>query len=80
LYNSRDKVFRKLKENGICVQVHYIPVYYHLYYRMMGYTDGLCPNAEEYFNRAISLPLYPSLEREDMEYVVEKVCETVRGI
>ncbi len=76
--NSRDNVFRKLKENGIGVQVHYIPVYLSPYYHKLGYGEGLCSHAEEYFSRAITLPLYPLMERDDMKRVVEEVTTAVR--
>lgn len=76
---GRDEVFKKLRENGIGVQVHYIPVYFHPYYRMMGYKERLCPHAEDYFHRAITLPLYPSMDRGDMERVVEEVFKAVKG-
>ena len=74
---KRDWVFRRLRENGIGVNVHYIPVYLHPYYQRMGYKKGICPEAEEYFARAITLPLFPSMKRSEMELVVEKVSKVL---
>ncbi len=75
---NRDSVFRKLRENGIGVNVHYIPVYLQPYYQGLGYEKGICPHSEEYFARAITLPLYPAMKTSDMERVVEKVCGILR--
>jgi len=74
---NRDWVFRRLRENGVGVNVHYIPVYLHPYYQKIGYRRGICSEAEEYFARAITLPLYPAMKRSDMELVVEKVCKVL---
>jgi len=45
---DRKKIFEELKERRIGVNVHYIPVYYHPFYRKLGYKKGLCPNAEDF--------------------------------
>lgn len=76
---ERDRVFAALREAGINVNVHYIPVYMHPYYRQNGYKDVCCKNAEELYKRIISLPLYPDLTDEEQDYVIEKVIETVKG-
>lgn len=73
----RKEVFEKLRNAGIGVNVHYIPVYQHPYYRTHGYKDIICPNAEDYYNECISLPLYPDLKVEEQEYVIKKVLENV---
>lgn len=69
--NRRDEVFGKLREAGIGVQVHYIPVYHHPYYAELGFKKGLCPKAEAYFAAEISLPMHPSLTDEDQVKVIE---------
>ena len=74
---NRDWVFRSLRENGVGVNVHYIPVYLHPYYQGMGYKKGICPEAEKYSERAITLPLYPAMKRSDLELVVEMVCKVL---
>lgn len=55
------RVFEGLREAGIGVNLHYIPVYLQPHYRAMGFTAGLCPEAERYYAGAISLPLYSGL-------------------
>lgn len=77
---DRKKVFDGLKKLGILSQVHYIPVYLHPYYRQLGYRRGLCPNAEDYYSRAITLPLYPSLRLKDARYIVKSLVEALRKV
>ena len=68
--DRRDEIFKHLHNAGIGVQVHYIPVYLHPYYTSLGYQPGLCPNAEQFFKRAISLPLYPTLTAKNQMYII----------
>lgn len=75
---KRREVFEKLRVAGIGVNVHYIPVYQHPYYRTHGYAEVTCPNAEEYYKECISFPMYPDLKEEEQEYVIKKVLEYVR--
>ncbi|WP_264844815.1 UDP-4-amino-4,6-dideoxy-N-acetyl-beta-L-altrosamine transaminase [Caldinitratiruptor microaerophilus] len=72
LYDRR-AVFEALRERGLGVQVHYIPVYWHPYYRSLGYARGLCPVAEDYYRRCISIPLYPALDESEVQYVIRSV-------
>ncbi len=73
--NNRKEVFDKLRESGIGVNVHYIPVYKHPYYQENGYKDVKCENAENLYEHLISIPLYPDLTNEQQDYVIEKVIE-----
>ncbi|MCF7917299.1 MAG: UDP-4-amino-4,6-dideoxy-N-acetyl-beta-L-altrosamine transaminase [Candidatus Omnitrophica bacterium] len=67
---SKQDFFEKMREKGIVLQVHYIPVHLQPYYReKFGYKKGDFPNSENYYNKAFSLPLYPDLEKEDIEYI-----------
>ncbi|MCI7107482.1 MAG: UDP-4-amino-4,6-dideoxy-N-acetyl-beta-L-altrosamine transaminase [Agathobacter sp.] len=75
---NRREVFEKLRNLGIDVNVHYIPVYMHPYYQKHGYADVHCPNAEKLYSHFLSLPLYPTLSEKDQKYVIEKVIECVR--
>lgn len=70
---NRKEVFEKLRGAGIGVNVHYIPVYHHPYYRENGYADVMCPHAEKLYEGMISLPLYPGLTEEQQDYVIEQV-------
>lgn len=76
---DRKKVFEALREQGIAVNVHYIPVYTHPYYQEHGYKDIHCRNAEEIILHIISLPLYPTLMVEEQEYVIETLKHIING-
>lgn len=67
---KRDKIFAKLRSAGIGVQVHYIPVYWHPYYKKLGYKKGLCPKAEVFYKSAISLPIFPGLSVREHNFVM----------
>ncbi|MDR1509666.1 MAG: UDP-4-amino-4,6-dideoxy-N-acetyl-beta-L-altrosamine transaminase [Synergistaceae bacterium] len=70
----RAALFSHLSENGIRPQVHYLPVSLHPYYkRRFGYKKGDFPEAERFYGRTLSLPLYPSMEDADVERVVSCV-------
>lgn len=73
LHHDRRNVFERLRKAGVGVNVHYIPVYYHPYYRKNGYQDVCCPNAERIYTHLITLPLYPGLKDEEQQYVVQEV-------
>ena len=71
---NRSAVFGKLREAGIGVNVHYIPVHLHPFYRNRFDTHpGLCPIAEAAYEQIISLPIYPALSDEDQNYVITRV-------
>jgi perosamine synthetase len=70
---DRAQVFAALRAENIGVNVHYIPVYWHPYYARLGYERGLCPVAEEAYERLITLPLFPAMSERDVEDVIEAV-------
>lgn len=67
------EVFEALREKGIGVNLHYMPVHLQPYYRELGFGTGLCPEAERYAEEAISLPLYPGLTEVEQDEIVEKL-------
>ena len=67
---SRHKVFDSLKKGGIGVNVHYIPIHTQPYYLEMGFAYGDFPEAESYYNNAISLPLFSQMSFDDQDNVV----------
>jgi UDP-4-amino-4,6-dideoxy-N-acetyl-beta-L-altrosamine transaminase len=69
----RKAIFESLREAGIAVNVHYIPVHTQPYYERMGFQSGQYPEAERYYEVAISLPLYPDLDPPQQSYVVSKL-------
>lgn len=75
---NRRQVFEGLREAGIGVQVHYIPVPMQPYYRNLGFRLEAFPESKKYYEEAITLPLYPMLKREEIEkvvYTVKKLLE-----
>jgi UDP-4-amino-4,6-dideoxy-N-acetyl-beta-L-altrosamine transaminase len=76
----RQAFFDALRERGLGVQLHYVPVYFHPYYEDLGYARGLCPRAEDFSARSVSIPLYPALTDEQVARVVEVVEEAAREV
>jgi perosamine synthetase len=73
---DRNRIFTELRNAGIGVNVHYIPVHLHPYYRKtFGTAEGLCPVAEKAFRKIISLPMFPGLKNKDLKYVINTVKE-----
>ena len=68
---TRREVFSALIKENIGVNVHYIPVYFHPYYRKLGYKRGICPICEEFYERIITLPLHVSMNRDDVISVIK---------
>lgn len=63
-------VFKGLRNKGIGVNLHYIPVYNQPYYEQLGFKTGYCPEAEKYYAEAISLPIYPGLTEMQQDEVI----------
>ncbi|MBD2842457.1 UDP-4-amino-4,6-dideoxy-N-acetyl-beta-L-altrosamine transaminase [Erythrobacter rubeus] len=74
---GRRAVFDALRDAGIGVNLHYIPVYLQPYYRDLGFEPGYCPNAERYYSEAISLPMFPSMTAEQQQRVIAEVTQAV---
>ena len=71
------EIFDALREAGIGVNLHYIPVYRQPYYRDLGFGQGHCPNAEAYYAEAISLPMYAALSEEEQGQVIAEVTKAL---
>jgi UDP-4-amino-4,6-dideoxy-N-acetyl-beta-L-altrosamine transaminase len=67
---SHAQIFQELRDNGLGVNLHYIPVHTQPYYEKMGFKQGDFPNAEHYYSRAISIPLYQGLSFKQQDEVV----------
>lgn len=74
---TRKEVFEYLRASNIGVNVHYIPVHTQPYYESLGFKRGDFPAAEDYYQAAISLPMFPELTEEQVDYVVSKVSEAL---
>ena len=77
--NIRDRVFDRLRKEGIGVQVHYLPVYLHPYYAGLGYRKGQCSNAEQFSFTALSIPLFPRITPEEQKFVVRKLTSILQS-
>lgn len=78
---SRDAVMAGLQERGVGVSINFVPIHQMTYYReRFGFRDGMFPAAEDIGARTISLPLYPKLTEEEVEYVIDAVRETVESV
>jgi len=74
---GRAQVMDALRAENLGVNVHYIPVYWHPYYRDLGYRRGLCPAAEAAYERLVTLPLYAAMTERDVSDVIEAVAKVV---
>ena len=75
---GRTAIFTALRNANLGVNVHYIPVYYHPYYQKLGYKKGLCPVAEDLYERLITLPIFPKMTGYDVDYVIDVVTTVLR--
>ncbi|MGO8710486.1 MAG: UDP-4-amino-4,6-dideoxy-N-acetyl-beta-L-altrosamine transaminase [Rhizomicrobium sp.] len=75
---TRREAFEHLREAGIGVNVHYIPVHLQPYYRKMGFSRGQFPGAESYYDSAITVPLYTKLTGRQQDRVVDVILELTR--
>ncbi len=69
--NSHQHIISLLRARNIFAHVHYIPIHLQPYYQNLGFKKGDFPVAEDYYQRAISLPLYPNLTAEEQQYVID---------
>ncbi len=74
---SHVDVFNRMREKGISVNLHYIPVHTQPYYLDLGFHQGDFPEAERYYEEAITLPLYPTLCDEEQDLVVAALKEAI---
>lgn len=70
---KRKSIFDYMRRSGIGVNVHYIPVHTQPYYKKMGFSEGMFPEAEKFYKEAISLPLFGSMSLEQQDEVVAKL-------
>ena len=78
LKTTRDQIFSALRAEGIGVNVHYIPIHLHPFYREHFHTGiGLCPVAEATYERVVSLPIFPHMSDKDIEETIAAVGKVV---
>ena len=71
------EVFAKLRESGVAVNLHYIPVHLQPYYQKMGFKVGDFSQSELYYGEAISLPMYPLLTDDQQDFVVNALTQAL---
>jgi UDP-4-amino-4,6-dideoxy-N-acetyl-beta-L-altrosamine transaminase len=74
---GRRQLFDLLRGKGIGANLHYTPVYLQPYYRDLGFSTGLCPEAERYADEAITLPLYAVMSEQQQDHVVATLKEAL---
>ena len=71
---QRKAVYLGLKKDNIHCQIHYIPIHLQPYYRnRYHYKEGKCPQAELYYSRCLSIPLYPALTDPEVDFIIERL-------
>jgi dTDP-4-amino-4,6-dideoxygalactose transaminase len=71
---SRNEFIDRLKEKGIQTSIHYPPIHLFTYYRkMLGFKEGMLPKTEFVGEHEVTLPLYPTMVEEDVEYITSKI-------
>ena len=68
---SQKELYQACRDRGILVNLHYIPVYRHPYYEALGFKEGYCSEAERYHQDALSIPVFPTLEASDQDFVID---------
>ncbi|WP_414830114.1 UDP-4-amino-4,6-dideoxy-N-acetyl-beta-L-altrosamine transaminase [Alteromonas sp. H39] len=74
----RRETFDALREHGIGVNVHYIPIYRHPYYQALGFDPKDYPACEQYYRNAITLPLFPALSADMQDKVIMTLDEVLK--
>ena len=74
---SQKNIFQKLIRNGINVNLHYMPIYKHPFYKKFKFKEKNFPNAETYYQEAISLPIFPTLTVKEIKFIVKTIKESV---
>lgn len=77
IHKSHREIFEELRSKDIGVNLHYIPIHTQPYYQELGFESGDFPNAEQYYQEALSLPLYPTINEDDFNSVIEAVKEVL---
>lgn len=70
-------IFAGLKQRGIGVNLHYIPIYRQPFYKEFGFDINSFPNSEDYYSSAISIPMYPELGEDQLYYIVDNIKELI---
>ena len=75
---SRLEIYNSLRNKGIGVNVHYIPVHLHPFYKNLGFNKGDFPNSENYYDGAITIPLFTKLKKTEIKFVIQSLKESIK--
>lgn len=75
---NKKQLFAQMREQGIVLNLHYIPVHLQPYYRNLGFKHGYAPNSEKYYDEVFTLPLYYSLTDKQQDRIVNVLKEVLR--
>ena len=75
---SRLEIYNSLRNKGIGVNVHYIPVHLHPFYKNLGFNKGDFPNSENYYDGAITIPMFTKLKKKEIKYVIQSLKESIK--
>ena len=75
---SRLEIYNSLRNKGIGVNVHYIPVHLHPFYKNLGFNKGDFPNSENYYDGAITIPMFTKLKKKEMKLVIQALKESIK--
>lgn len=78
--NKKSLIFNKLRESKLGVQTHYIPVHTQPYYTNLGYNKNDCPISKDFYEKEISIPMFPSMTDEDISLVVKRLFNVLENI
>lgn len=77
---QRAGVFRYLRDVGIGVNVHYIPIHLQPYFRALGFERGDFPNSEAYYEQAVTLPIFPAMTDEQQNLIVAELSKAMNRL
>lgn len=77
LAHDRETVFKQLRANDIGVNVHYIPIHTQPWYKSLGFEPEYCPRSVAYYERAISLPIFPLMTEREQDLVIDALREVL---
>lgn len=72
---NRKELYNHLRSKNIFPQIHYVPVHLHPYYKDFGWKKGDFPHAEDYYSHCLSLPMYPTLSKQEQDFVIQTILE-----
>jgi len=75
--HQRLSTFEALQIKGIGVNVHYIPIHLQPYYRKLGFKPGMYPNAEAFYQNALTIPLFPGMTADEQDKVIQALKEVL---